>query len=155
MATDITREDVETTITVLSTNGLRKQVDSWVGNGPNEPITADEFTAAVGEDNVAKSAAAAGRTPQAFATEAAEALPRFIDEVTPGGSVAGGIETPMGHEGFGILTQAMGSIRQAARTVVGEAGEIARGLGAGVNVVGQHWQTATNRPLPGTDDPSV
>ncbi|MFE2936763.1 YidB family protein [Streptomyces sp. NPDC059278] len=40
----------------LADAGLEPQLRSWVGPGPNEPVTAEQITLAIGEDELARTA---------------------------------------------------------------------------------------------------
>ncbi|MFJ8477315.1 YidB family protein [Kitasatospora sp. NPDC094011] len=145
MGTEITREDIESATAFLSANGLKEQVDSWVGNGPNKPLTAEQYTAAVGKDNLAKAAQATGRTPQEVAAEAADKLPTLIDQLTPGGSPAPTTSLRDGSTGggFQIFSQAFATIREASETIIFEAGRLLTGLGTGVDVPGSRFTETT------------
>lgn len=68
--------------------GLGGTVRSWVGAGPNQPITADEVHQALGSDTVKQLAAKVGLSPQDLAAKLSSILPQAIDKLTPGGMVA-------------------------------------------------------------------
>ncbi|MFF7250720.1 YidB family protein [Embleya sp. NPDC008237] len=70
----------------LADAGLEPQLRSWVGSGPNEPVTAEQITLAVGEDELARTAAALGREAGDLAADIALALPELIDTASPDGS---------------------------------------------------------------------
>ncbi|MFI1585094.1 YidB family protein [Embleya sp. NPDC020630] len=75
---------VEPTILTISAEslvgaGLESQVRSWVGEGPNEPITADQIVALVGEDRLAEAADALGKTSGDLAADLAAGLPELVD----------------------------------------------------------------------------
>ncbi len=71
----------------LESHGLGETVRSWVGTGPNQPITGDQLHAALGSDAMAQLAARLGVTPQELATKLAQVLPEAVDKLTPGGVV--------------------------------------------------------------------
>ena len=71
----------------LESHGLGETVRSWVGTGPNQPITGDQLHAALGSDAMAQLAAKLGVTPQELATKLAQVLPEAVDKLTPGGMV--------------------------------------------------------------------
>lgn len=63
------------------------QARSWLGNGPNETVTADEVAAALGEDTLADLAGRSGRSRDEVAATVAAELPGFIDSVSPDGKI--------------------------------------------------------------------
>lgn len=74
---------VEPTILTISAEnlvdaGLEPQLRSWVGEGPNEPITADQIVVLVGEERLAETADALGRTSGDLAADLAAELPGLI-----------------------------------------------------------------------------
>jgi uncharacterized protein YidB (DUF937 family) len=79
---------VQGIITQLEQKGLGGTVRSWVGTGPNQPITADQIHQALGSDTVQQLAAKVGLSPQDLAAKLSTVLPQAIDKLTPGGVVA-------------------------------------------------------------------
>ncbi len=67
--------------------GLGATVKSWVGTGPNQPITADQVHQAFGVDTIKNLAAKAGLNPNDLAAKLAQVLPGAVDKLTPGGTV--------------------------------------------------------------------
>ena len=67
--------------------GLGGIVNSWIGTGENEPVTADQVTQAVGADKIGEMAKEAGVEPKILAGQLAEHLPTAIDKVTPDGKL--------------------------------------------------------------------
>ena len=67
--------------------GLGGIVNSWIGTGENEPVTADQVTQAVGADKLDQMAKEAGVEPKVLAGQLAEHLPTAIDKVTPDGKL--------------------------------------------------------------------
>jgi uncharacterized protein YidB (DUF937 family) len=66
--------------------GLKEKVESWIGKGANEPVSADEVKSALGEERLQKVASAAGTDVDGAAAKVAEALPQVVDKLTPGGT---------------------------------------------------------------------
>jgi len=62
-------------------------VQSWVGNGPNQPISADQVHQVFGSGMIAQMAANAGMNPQDLAAKISQVLPGAIDKLTPGGKI--------------------------------------------------------------------
>ena len=77
-------------VTQLEQRGLGATVKSWVGTGPNQPISADQVHQAIGADTIQEIAAKFGLTPQDLAQKLSQVLPQAIDKLTPGGVVPKG-----------------------------------------------------------------
>jgi len=77
-------------VTQLEQRGLGATVKSWVGTGPNQPISADQVHQAIGADTIQEIAAKFGLTPQDLAHKLSQVLPQAIDKLTPGGVVPKG-----------------------------------------------------------------
>lgn len=71
----------------LHRGGLGELAKSWVGNGPNQPVTAAQIQGALGQERLANLAAKAGMTPEQAADHIAKLLPTVVDKLTPGGKV--------------------------------------------------------------------
>ena|ERR1700690_34220 len=69
--------------------GLGDTVRSWVGVGDNKPISPDQVHQALGADTVKELAEKMGIAPDQLAAKLAEVLPKAVDHLTPGGTVAG------------------------------------------------------------------
>jgi uncharacterized protein YidB (DUF937 family) len=67
--------------------GLGGVVSSWVGNGENQPITAEQITSVLGQERVAALASKIGMSPEDASAKLAEFLPGMIDKLTPNGQV--------------------------------------------------------------------
>ena len=71
----------------LTANGLGTAVQSWVGNGPNLSVTAEQLAHALGSDKLGQLAQQAGLSPQQASTGLAAMLPHLIDKLTPNGKI--------------------------------------------------------------------
>jgi uncharacterized protein YidB (DUF937 family) len=71
----------------LEQQGLGGTVRSWVGTGPNQPITADQVHHAFGSETVKQLAAKFGMSPEDLSAKLSQVLPQAIDKLTPGGVV--------------------------------------------------------------------
>jgi len=67
--------------------GLGELVSSWIGTGPNPPITADQVHQVLGSDQVKALAAKVGISPDTAGSAIAQLLPGLIDKLTPNGAV--------------------------------------------------------------------
>lgn len=79
---------VQGVIAQLEQQGLGGTARSWLGTGPNQPITADQIHQAFGSDTVKQLAAKVGISPDDLAAKLSAILPQAIDKLTPGGTVA-------------------------------------------------------------------
>jgi uncharacterized protein YidB (DUF937 family) len=68
-------------------NGFGDTMKSWIAQGPNLPITADQIHQALGSDTVKALAAKMGLPADKIADMLAEHLPHAIDKVTPEGKL--------------------------------------------------------------------
>ena len=67
--------------------GLGATVQSWIGNGPNQSITAEQIHQALGAEGLKDLAAKAGLSTQDLAAKLSAILPQVIDKMTPDGKV--------------------------------------------------------------------
>jgi uncharacterized protein YidB (DUF937 family) len=79
---------VQGIVAQMEQQGLGNTVRSWVGNGANQPITADQVHQAFGSDTVRALAAKVGLTPEDLTAKLSQILPGVIDKLTPAGTVA-------------------------------------------------------------------
>jgi uncharacterized protein YidB (DUF937 family) len=80
---------VQGIVTQMQQQGLGPTVKSWIGTGPNQPITADQVHQAFGQGTIAELAAKAGLTPQELSQKLSQVLPQVIDKLTPTGQIPG------------------------------------------------------------------
>jgi uncharacterized protein YidB (DUF937 family) len=78
---------VQGIVAQLEQQGLGNTVRSWVGTGPNQPISPDQVHQAFGADTISAMAAKVGLSPQDLASKLAQLLPTAIDKLTPHGTV--------------------------------------------------------------------
>ena len=67
--------------------GFGATVKSWVGTGPNQPITPGQVQQALGADTIKQLAAKAGIEVQDLLHKLSTALPQAIDKLTPAGTL--------------------------------------------------------------------
>ena len=71
----------------LQSAGHGETVKSWLGPGQNQPIQPGQLQSALGPKTVSEAAQQAGMTEQDFLSQLAQALPQFVDKLTPNGRV--------------------------------------------------------------------
>jgi uncharacterized protein YidB (DUF937 family) len=67
--------------------GLGPTVKSWVGTGPNQPISADEVNKVLGPDLLQQLSAKSGLSVQELTQKLSQILPQAVDKMTPDGSL--------------------------------------------------------------------
>jgi uncharacterized protein YidB (DUF937 family) len=65
--------------------GLGQQVNSWVGQGQNQPVAPDQVAHALGDDNLRALQEQTGMPRDQLLSELAHALPDAVHELTPQG----------------------------------------------------------------------
>lgn len=78
---------VQGIVSQLEQQGLGPTVQSWVGTGTNQPISAQQVHQAFGAEAIEQLAAKTGLNPQELLQKLAQALPQAVDKLTPSGSV--------------------------------------------------------------------
>jgi uncharacterized protein YidB (DUF937 family) len=71
-------------------NGLGQTVKSWVGTGPNDPISADDVHKVFGADLLQQLAAKSGLSVSDLAQKLSQVLPKAVDSMTPDGTIPKG-----------------------------------------------------------------
>jgi uncharacterized protein YidB (DUF937 family) len=74
-------------VSQLQQQGLGPTVSSWIGTGPNQPISPDQVHQTFGPEVIRELAAKTGMNPQDLAQKLSQLLPQVIDKLTPTGSV--------------------------------------------------------------------
>jgi len=68
-------------------NGLGATVKSWVGTGPNQPISPDDVHKVLGADLLQQLSAKSGLSVQELAQKLSQVLPQAVNSLTPGGTL--------------------------------------------------------------------
>lgn len=71
----------------LQQNGYGQQVASWLGHGPNDPITAQDLGQALNNDHVRQVAEGMGIPYDQLLQGMAQALPDAVDKHSPDGQL--------------------------------------------------------------------
>ncbi|KVH71967.1 hypothetical protein WJ42_26650 [Burkholderia cepacia] len=82
-------------------------IGSWVGNGENQPISADTLQNVLGSDVVGSLASKVGIDPSQASSILAQVLPHVVNGATPNGEVPAGGQVDTSNV-LGALTQLAG-----------------------------------------------
>jgi uncharacterized protein YidB (DUF937 family) len=80
-------EGLQGIVASMRSNGMGKQVQSWIANGKNLPITGADVKRVVDPSALSKTAQQQDMTPDELADYVARALPQLVDQATPNGQV--------------------------------------------------------------------
>jgi len=78
---------VQGIVNQFESNGLGQTVRSWVGTGPNDPISTSDIQRVIGPDLLQQLSEKSGLSQQALAEHLSQILPRAVDHLTPNGVV--------------------------------------------------------------------
>jgi uncharacterized protein YidB (DUF937 family) len=92
-------------VAAFEKQGLGSIISSWIGNGANLPISAEQLQAVLGNAQVQAMAQKVGLSPQDLAGQLAGMLPGLVDSLTPGGKL------PEGGIAGGALGSALGMLK--------------------------------------------
>ncbi len=67
--------------------GLGHIAQSWVGNGPNQPVSPQQLQNVFGEQQVQNMASQSGMAPGDFLSQLSQHLPAAVHGMTPGGQL--------------------------------------------------------------------
>ena len=81
--------DLSGIVSKFSQGGLGSQLASWLGDGDNAEISADQLTQVLGSDKVSEFASKLGTDESTAASSLSELLPSLIDKSSKGGSLVG------------------------------------------------------------------
>ncbi len=65
--------------------GLGHVAQSWVGNGPNQPVSPEQLHSVLGQDQVQSMSSQANMAPQDFLSQLSQHLPNAVNGMTPNG----------------------------------------------------------------------
>ncbi|MDE3176986.1 MAG: DUF937 domain-containing protein [Pseudomonadota bacterium] len=80
----------------LASAGAGPQVNSWVGNGPNQPIDPTHLGNALGADVLSQLAARTGLSQQQIVEGLSQVLPQLVNNLTPNGRLPTAAEAQYG-----------------------------------------------------------
>lgn len=79
--------DLNGLVAALQKGGLGPQVQSWLGNGQNLPVTEDQLKAVLGNTQVQEFARHLGLPVDQTLSALAKYLPEIIDKASPNGTL--------------------------------------------------------------------
>jgi uncharacterized protein YidB (DUF937 family) len=79
--------DLQGLVAKLQQGGLNEQVQSWLGDGANLPVTADQIRSALGNQQVQELARHFGLPVDTALKLLAEHLPTTVDQASPNGTI--------------------------------------------------------------------
>ncbi len=105
--------DMGSLMNKLKEGGLADKVDSWMGDGDNSAVSADELKAAFGEDKIAAASTKMGVDSNTAAQQLSDALPDLADKFSAGGSLldASALMEKLGGAS-GVLDMAKGLLKK-------------------------------------------
>lgn len=78
---------VQGVVNEFERNGFGPTVQSWVGTGPNQPISPDDVHRTLGPDLMQQLAERSGLSVQDLAQKLSHVLPKAVDSMTPDGAI--------------------------------------------------------------------
>ncbi len=87
----------------LQQGGLGDVVNSWISNGQNQPVSADQIQSALGGSSLQGMAEQMGMSTEQASGSLAELLPQLINQMTPNGQLP---------EGGNMLAQGMDLLKK-------------------------------------------
>ena len=79
--------DLQGIVGTLQSEGMGRQVHSWIGNGQNLPVSGADIKKVVDPQQLAKAAQQEGASPEQLCEQIAQVLPGIVDKATPSGQV--------------------------------------------------------------------
>jgi uncharacterized protein YidB (DUF937 family) len=71
----------------LQKAGLGQAVNSWIGSGPNQPVSPSQLRQALGQDTVEELADQTGLPHDDLLAQLSRILPGVVDQLTPNGRI--------------------------------------------------------------------
>lgn len=70
--------------------GLGNVISSWIGSGPNVPVTAEQVEQALGQGHIQQISEETGLGQREVAEQLSDMLPDLVDKLTPAGHIPKG-----------------------------------------------------------------
>ena len=74
-------------VNAFEKNGFGATVQSWVGTGPNQPISSDALHGVLGPDLLQQLSAKSGLSIAELTNKLSQVLPVAVDKLTPDGTI--------------------------------------------------------------------
>jgi uncharacterized protein YidB (DUF937 family) len=74
-------------ISAFQQNGMGDAVQSWIGTGPNQPLSGEQVSKVLGPSAVQQVAEQAGISHEEAKAGLAQMVPQIVDRLTPNGQV--------------------------------------------------------------------
>jgi uncharacterized protein YidB (DUF937 family) len=71
----------------LQKSGQSTAVNSWIGNGPNQPVSPSQLGSALGPSIIKTLAEKSGMSEEELTRELSQVLPGVVDKLTPNGRI--------------------------------------------------------------------
>jgi len=78
---------VQGVVNEFEQKGFGQTVQSWVGTGPNQPISAADIQRVIGPDLLQKLSEKSGVSQEDLAQHLSQILPKAVDHLTPDGVI--------------------------------------------------------------------
>ncbi len=94
--------DLGSVVSQFSSEGgeIASKVNSWLGDGANEAISADQVRSAIGSERISSFADKLGVSTEAASSSLSEVLPALIDKSSQGGELLAGLNGAGGLRGL-------------------------------------------------------
>lgn len=94
--------DLGSIVSQFSSEGgeIAGKLNSWLGDGDNEPISADQVRTAIGSERISSFAEKLGVTTESASSSLSEILPGLIDQSSRGGELLAGLNNAGGLRGL-------------------------------------------------------
>ena len=79
--------DIGSLVSGLQSKGLGDVAESWLGDGANKAISADQLKDVIGADKISAAAAQLGSDEGSLLAGLQDALPQMVDQSSKGGSL--------------------------------------------------------------------
>ena len=81
------KADIGGLVSGLKEKGLGDIAESWLGDGENKEISAEQLKESLGEEQVAQAAEKLGTDEESLLSGLKDALPQLVDKASSGGSL--------------------------------------------------------------------
>jgi len=101
--------DLDGIMEKVKANGMGDQLQSWLGDGENQGISADQVKGMFGDEGIANAAEKMGVDSDTAASQLSEMLPGLMDKASSGGNL---LESFTGGGAGGLLNMAKGFLKK-------------------------------------------